>query len=202
MKKVFLISGFIIGCAACCGAQQNGPPVNQILLKQRVLTVSGEKEIVVTSDHTLKVNEAATQRTEYRYSTADIFLYSVPLGATDQPDRILTVWEGPTVVTHIVVLSLNQIEDLTNTSRKKKSRVLLDVSGYGLPSILYVRDAEVMILPEKKPDNDYLNRIFLWDGNQYVDRGVATDDQLWSKLKVADAFIQHRNDIRPVIVKP
>jgi hypothetical protein len=201
MKQLFLIGGLVLYFAVYGGAQQNRAQTNQILLKQRVLTVSGEKEIVVLSDHTLKISDADTQRTEYQYSTADIFLYSVPLGAADQPDRILTVWEGPTIVTHIVVFSLNRLENTPSTSRKD-NRVLLDVAAFGLPSTLYVRDAEVMLLPEKKTDNDYVNRIFLWDGNRYTDRGLATDDQVWSKLRVIDAFIKHRNDVHPVTVRP
>lgn len=207
-NKPSVIIVFIVICITSASSQVGQLRSSHVLSEQQISTAFGDKRVVAFDDHRIEVTSANATRTkpEFRYSTTDSFLYMVPLGAVDQPDRMLSVWEGPTVVTHVVIFSFDE-RGGTNNPPRTKDRVLLDVHSYGLPSILYVRDAEILILKEKgesasNSDGEPMNRILVWDGERYLERGVVTNDKLWSALSAADLFIKHRNDTHPVVVKP
>ena len=180
-----------------------------ILAKQSFSTGQGGKTVVVSGEGDLEIADsqksADSHSKPYHYSSVNIFLYMMPLGAQDQPDRLLTVWEAPTGSTQVVVLSLLS-PVLSPTGKSGEGRVLLESGGYGLPSILHIRDGEVLIVG-RRPDQvsgvdsveSYI--VYLWDGLKYKQYATATDQQLWSALKATEIEIQHRNDQNPVIVK-
>jgi hypothetical protein len=94
-------------------------------------TIEGEKHVSVTTEGTLEISasDSAGKRSDfYRYSSAWIFLYMLPLGAEDQPDRLLTVWESPTSTTEVVVFNLLSSSH-PSTGGSDQARVLLKVGG-------------------------------------------------------------------------
>ena len=180
------------------------------LARESFSTVQGGKEVVVSAEGTLEIKNSfrndGTHPRPFRYSSSYLFLYMMPLGAQDQPDRLLTVWESPDSITQIIVFSLLS-HPQSNDDDPRKGRILLKESGIGLPSLINIRDAEILVMSQRPArlavdSADEVCLVYLWDGIAYRKYATATPDRIWSILKSADSYLEHRNDQKPIIVKP
>lgn len=192
-------------------AQAPAKADSPILARESFSTIQGGKTVTVSSEGVVEImnsNGSGDPRARtYRYSSVNVFLYMIPLGAQDQPDRLLTVWEAPTGSTRIAVLNLLSAVD-QRAAKREAGRVLLEAGGFGLPSLLYVRDGELLIVGQQhgrasegsSSGESYI--VYLWDGAKYKQYAAVGSKGLWSVLSTVDAVVRHRGDVNPVVVKP
>jgi hypothetical protein len=173
-------------------------------------TIEGEKHVSVTTEGTLEISasDSAGKRSDfYRYSSAWIFLYMLPLGAEDQPDRLLTVWESPTSTTEVVVFNLLSSSH-PSTGGSDQARVLLKVGGGGLPSLLYLPNGEIIVIQQRgalstgRDQGEPSNLVYLWNGVSYKKYSSTVQKGLWSTLESAADELTQRDKPTPTIVKP